>query len=79
MDRYGQVLLAIVKTKHGPITYIEEVQNAKHPKYDGTTYPRDHIIAFTTRFKWNDLTKTEIKSVLMKKFRKALIKEALTW
>lgn len=38
------------------------------PKYDGTTDPRDHMTAFTTGVKGNDLTKQEIESVLVKKF-----------
>nr|XP_009625034.1 uncharacterized protein LOC104115987 [Nicotiana tomentosiformis] len=49
------------------------------PKYDGTTDPRDHVTAFTTGVKGNDLTKQEIESVLVKKFGETLTKGALTW
>ncbi|XP_070056160.1 uncharacterized protein [Nicotiana tomentosiformis] len=49
------------------------------PKYDGITDPRDHVTAFTTGVKGNDLTKQEIESVLVKKFGETLTKGALTW
>ncbi|XP_070022487.1 uncharacterized protein [Nicotiana sylvestris] len=49
------------------------------PKYDGTTDPQDHVTAFTTGVKGNNLTKQEIESVLVKKFGETLIKGALTW
>ncbi|XP_070016035.1 uncharacterized protein [Nicotiana sylvestris] len=48
-------------------------------KYDGTTDPRDHVTAFTTGVKGNDLTKQEIESVLVKKFGETLTKGVLTW
>nr|XP_009596447.1 uncharacterized protein LOC104092534 [Nicotiana tomentosiformis] len=48
-------------------------------KYDGTTDPRDHVTAFTTGVKGNDLTKQEIELVLVKKFGETLTKGALTW
>nr|XP_009791402.1 PREDICTED: uncharacterized protein LOC104238670 [Nicotiana sylvestris] len=48
-------------------------------KYDGTSDPRDHVTAFTTGVKGNDLTKQEIESVLVKKFGEALTQGVLTW
>lgn len=44
------------------------------PKYDGTTDPQNHIIAYTARVSGNDLAPNVIK-----KFGKALTKGALTW
>nr|XP_009595803.1 uncharacterized protein LOC104092028 [Nicotiana tomentosiformis] len=38
------------------------------PKYDRMTDPCDHVTAFTTGVKGNDLTKQDIESVLVKKF-----------
>ncbi|XP_070036428.1 uncharacterized protein [Nicotiana tomentosiformis] len=49
------------------------------PKYDGTTDPRDHVTAFTTGVKGNNLTKQEIESVLVKIFGETLTKGVLTW
>ncbi|XP_019248092.1 PREDICTED: acyl-coenzyme A thioesterase 13-like isoform X2 [Nicotiana attenuata] len=46
------------------------------PMYDGTTDPRDHVTAFTTGVKGNDLTKQEIESVLVKKFGETLTKRS---
>ncbi|XP_070014518.1 uncharacterized protein [Nicotiana sylvestris] len=49
------------------------------PKYDRTTDPRDHVTSFTIVVKGNNLTKQEIKSVLVKKFGETLTKGALIW
>lgn len=48
------------------------------PKQDGTSNPRDNVIAYTTRIKGNDLMKPVIKSMLLKKFGVTLTKETLT-
>lgn len=48
------------------------------PMYDGTTDPRYHMMAQTTIIKRNNLTKSEIESVLMKKFGETLTKGVLT-
>lgn len=47
------------------------------PKNDETLDPRDHVIAFTTGVKGNNLTKQEIKSILVKKFGDILTEGAL--
>ncbi|XP_070029872.1 uncharacterized protein [Nicotiana sylvestris] len=48
-------------------------------KYDGTTDPRDHVTAFTTGVKGNELTKQTIESVLVKRCGETRTKGALTW
>lgn len=71
MDKYSQqpwklsaVLLSISKKFKIPDI----------PKYDGTSDPRDHMIAFITGVERNDLTKQEIESVLIKKLGETLTK-----
>nr|XP_009606660.1 uncharacterized protein LOC104100979 [Nicotiana tomentosiformis] len=49
------------------------------PKYDRTSDPQEHITAYTTALKWNDLDQHEIESILLKKFGQTLTKGALTW
>nr|XP_016442968.1 PREDICTED: uncharacterized protein LOC107768361 [Nicotiana tabacum] len=48
-------------------------------KYDGTSYPQEHITTYTTAVKGNDLAPHEIESVLLKKFEETLTNGALTW
>ncbi|XP_070046292.1 uncharacterized protein [Nicotiana tomentosiformis] len=49
------------------------------PKYDGTSYPQEHITTYTTAVKENDLAPHAIESVLLKKLKETLTKGALTW
>ncbi|XP_070026198.1 uncharacterized protein [Nicotiana sylvestris] len=76
MDRYSQQPW---KPSAAPLPIPKKFKMSDIPKYDGTTNPRDHVTAFTTGVKGNDLTKQEIESVLVKKFGETLTKGALTW
>ncbi|XP_070049628.1 uncharacterized protein [Nicotiana tomentosiformis] len=67
------------KPSAAPLPIPKKFKMSNIPKYDGTTDPRDHVTAFTTGVKGNDLTKQEIESVLVKKFGETLTKGALTW
>lgn len=42
------------------------------PRYNGRTDPHEHILAFTTTFKENDLTKDKVESAMVNKFEKTL-------
>nr|XP_033516509.1 uncharacterized protein LOC117280858 [Nicotiana tomentosiformis] len=61
-----------------PLPIPKRLKMSDIPKYDGTSDPRDHVTAFTTGVKGNDLTKQKIKLVLVKKFGETLTKGALT-
>lgn len=61
-----------------PYTNPEKIQY-DIPKYDSTWDPHDHIMAYTTEIKGNDLIKEENRSVLIKKFGETLTERALTW
>ncbi|XP_070022187.1 uncharacterized protein [Nicotiana sylvestris] len=76
MDKYSQQLW---KPNASPVPILKKFKMPDIPKYDGITDPRDHVIAFTTGVKGNDLTKQEIELVLVKKFGETLTKGALTW
>lgn len=67
-----------MKVERGPLP-IPKKFKMHIPKYDGTTDPLDHVTAFTTGVKGNDLTKQEFESVLVKTFGETLTKGALTW
>ncbi|XP_070028709.1 uncharacterized protein [Nicotiana sylvestris] len=67
------------KPSAAPLPILKKFKMPHIPKYDGTTDPRDYVTPFTTGVKGNDLTKQEIESVLVKKFRETLMKGALTW
>ncbi|XP_070026640.1 uncharacterized protein [Nicotiana sylvestris] len=76
MDKYSQQSW---KPSAAPLPISKKFKMPDIPKYDGTTDPRDHVVAFTTSVKGNDLTKQEIESVLVKKFGEILTKRTLTW
>ncbi|XP_075089575.1 uncharacterized protein LOC107805464 [Nicotiana tabacum] len=76
MDKYSQQPW---KPSAAPLLIPKKFKMPDIPKYDGTVDPRDHVTAFTTGVKGNDLTKQEIESVLVKKFSETLTKGALTW
>nr|XP_016505538.1 PREDICTED: uncharacterized protein LOC107823410 [Nicotiana tabacum] len=65
MDKYLQQPW---KTSVAPLPILKKFKMPDIPKYDGTTYPRDHVTAFTTGVKGNDLTKTAIKSQVLADF-----------
>ncbi|XP_070020135.1 uncharacterized protein [Nicotiana sylvestris] len=65
MDRYSQQPW---KPSAAPLLIPKKFKMPDIPKYDGTTDLRDHVTAFTTGVKGNDLTKQEIESVLINKF-----------
>lgn len=76
MDKYSQQPW---KPSATPFPIPKKFKMPDIPKYDGTTDPRDHVTAFTTGVKGNNLTKQEIESVLVKKFGETLTKGVLTW
>ncbi|XP_070004240.1 uncharacterized protein [Nicotiana sylvestris] len=76
MDKYSQQPW---KPSSALVSIPKKFKMPDIPKYDGTTNPRDHVTAFTTGVKGNDLTKQEIESVLVKKFGETLTKGALIW
>lgn len=76
VDKYSQQPW---KPSVAPLPIPKKFKMPDIPKYDGTTDPRDHVTAFTTSVKGNDLTKQEIESVLVKKFGETLTNGALTW
>ncbi|XP_075113214.1 uncharacterized protein LOC142182673 [Nicotiana tabacum] len=49
------------------------------PKYNGTTDPNEHITTYTCGIKGNYLEDDEIESVLLKKFRETISKDAMIW
>lgn len=49
------------------------------PKYDGTIDPQEHVILCICMVKGNNMDPDEIESLLLKKFRVTLSKEAMTW
>nr|XP_016445253.1 PREDICTED: uncharacterized protein LOC107770460 [Nicotiana tabacum] len=48
-------------------------------KYDGTSYPQEHITTYTTTLKGNGLDQHKIKLVMLKKFGETLTNGALIW
>ncbi|XP_070019365.1 uncharacterized protein [Nicotiana sylvestris] len=76
MDKYSQQPW---KPSATPLPIPKKFKMPDIPKYDGTTDPRDHVTAFTTGLKGNDLTKKEIESVLVKIFGETLTKGELKW
>ncbi|XP_070055439.1 uncharacterized protein [Nicotiana tomentosiformis] len=74
-DKYSQQPW---KPSAGPLPIPKKFKIPDIPKYDRTTDPQDHVIAFTIGVKDNDLTKQEIESVLVKTIGKTLTKGALT-
>nr|XP_009619764.1 uncharacterized protein LOC104111715 [Nicotiana tomentosiformis] len=76
IDKYSQQPW---KPSAAPLLIAKKFKMPDIPKYDGTTNPRDHITAFTTSLKGNNLTKQEIESVLVKRFGETLKKGVLTW
>ncbi|XP_070021963.1 uncharacterized protein [Nicotiana sylvestris] len=60
MDKYSQQPW---KPSVAPLPIPKKFKIPDIPKYDGITDPRDHVTAFTTDVKGNDLTKQEIESV----------------
>ncbi|XP_070005958.1 uncharacterized protein [Nicotiana sylvestris] len=48
-------------------------------KYNGTTYPNEHVTSYTCAIKVNDLENDKIESMLLKKFRETLSKGAMIW
>ncbi|XP_070049816.1 uncharacterized protein [Nicotiana tomentosiformis] len=51
----------------------------KIPKYNGITYPNEHVTSYTCAIKGNDLEDDEIESVLLKKLGETLSKGAMIW
>ncbi|XP_070028852.1 uncharacterized protein [Nicotiana sylvestris] len=76
VDKYSQQPW---KPSTAPLPIPKKFKIPDISKYDGTTDPRDHVTAFTTGVKGNDLTKQEIESVLVKKYGETLTKGVLTW
>lgn len=70
MDKYSQPC----KPSVAPLLIPKKFKMPDIPKYDGTSDPRDHMIAFITGVERNDLTKQEIESVLIKKLGETLTK-----
>lgn len=57
VDKYSQQPW---KPSAAPLPILKKFKMPDILKYDGTTYPRDHVIVFTTGVKGNDLTNQEI-------------------
>ncbi|XP_070045110.1 uncharacterized protein [Nicotiana tomentosiformis] len=49
------------------------------PKYNGTTYPNEHVTSYTCTIKGNILKDDEIESVLLKTFGETLSKGEMIW
>ncbi|XP_070028611.1 uncharacterized protein [Nicotiana sylvestris] len=49
------------------------------PKYNGTSYPNEHVISYTCAVKGNELRYDEIEFVLLKKLWEKLSKGAMIW
>lgn len=56
-------------------TYTQEVKIPDFTKYNGTTNLRDYIKAYMTEIKGNNLTKTKIEPLVIRKFGETLTKE----
>ncbi|XP_009757891.2 uncharacterized protein [Nicotiana sylvestris] len=65
------------KPSVAPLLIPKKFKMPDIPKYDGTINPQDHVTAFTTGVKGNDLTNQEIELVLVKKNGETITKGAL--
>lgn len=67
-----------MEAKFGPATNPKKFKRPNIIKYSETWDPRDCVMTYMTKIMRNDLTKDEIRLMLVKKFGETMAKGTLT-